>query len=425
MSSKAFIIFLLAVISQNISWSQRDTTQSLINFQANIDEIVKVAIEQRAFPGCVVLAYHKDTVLYSKAYGYHTYDSLTETQLTDLFDLASLTKACASTLALMRLYEGGYFKLDDPLGKHLKHLGLKGLKKATFRQVLAHQAGLHGWHKYYLDLISRNDTHKKRWVTTDSTGFPLSDSLFLTKSYYPQIRKAITRSKLQKEPQFVYSDLFFYLIPELIKSWTGTPFDEFMSTQFYEPLGASSLVFNPVERFPLARVVPTEKDTFFRKTLIHGYVHDEGAILMNGVSGHAGLFGSAEDLAKLWRMLLNEGTIGQDTILKESTISLFTSYQFPSSDNRRALGFDKPLLEYDSIKSSVARQASGRSYGHTGFTGTLAWADPESDLLFIFLSNRVYPTRESRAIYELNVRPQIHGLLYELIDQIKSNPCDK
>jgi len=199
-----------------------------------------------------------------------------------------------------------------------------------------------------------------------------------------------------------------------VEDGTKLDYRTYLRENFYDPLGATTLGYRPLDRdFPLSRIIPTEVDTFFRMSVLHGVVHDEGAAMMDGISGNAGLFSTAEDLAKLYQMLLNGGTFNGRRYFRERTIAEFTRRHYAEEDNRRGLGFDKPLIEYDADASSVAKQASSRSYGHSGYTGTMVWADPEHDLLFVFLSNRVHPSRNRRAIYTLGIRPRVHTLLYE------------
>jgi CubicO group peptidase (beta-lactamase class C family) len=231
-----------------------------------------------------------------------------------------------------------------------------------------------------------------------------------------KLKKMIRKSEVSEDKNYKYSGLIFYLIPDLVERLSGKSFDDFLDEEFYMPLGANTIGFNPSKRFDVERIVPTEIDTFFRKQILHGVVHDEGAALMLGVSGNAGLFSNAIDLAKVYQMLLNDGFYGKKRYLKASTIKEFTRVQFPENDNRRGLGFDKPLLVYDQNASSSAFGASPETFGHSGFTGTLVWADPTNDLLFIFLSNRVHPSRTNRKIYTLGVRPAIHNTIYELFE---------
>ena len=410
--SRGIIITHLLFLFFTTAFSQHSDSLKL-----KIDTIINQAIQAQAFPGCVIYAAQKDSVFFLKSYGYHTYDSLRPVDINDIYDLASITKVTGATLAVMKLYEEELFNLDDPIGDYIPGLGAK-VGKANFRECLAHQAGLYPWIPYYQAVQRKNGTYKPNTVGPPSVSFnyPLSDSLYLHQDFYKKIKKMIRKSKVSKEHKYKYSGLFYYLIPELVNRLTGDSYDNYLYKHFFDSIGAETVVFNPLEKFNIDSIVPTENDTYFRMEQIHGTVHDEGAITMKGISGNAGLFGNASDLAKVWWMFLNEGMYNGKQYLKPETLSLFTTTQFPNNENRRGLGFDKPLLQYDSIKSSVAKSASYRSYGHSGFTGTLAWADPENDLLFIFLTNRVYPSREYREIYNLNVRPNIHQLFYDFLD---------
>ncbi|MEQ9403703.1 MAG: serine hydrolase [Cyclobacteriaceae bacterium] len=385
------------------------------SLEAEIDSIVFEAIQKEAFPGCVIYAAHKDSIIFFKSYGYHTYDSMRRVALNDIYDLASVTKVTGATLAMMKLYEEGLINLDDQISKYVDGVGKTGA--ATIREAMAHQAGLRPWIPYYQEAKKKNGRYKRKTVGSKRDGFsyPLSDSLFLHDDFYDQIKKMIRKTKISEEKKYRYSGLFFYLIPEMVENLTGIKYDEYLQRNFYDSLRVPTLGFNPLEKFDSSQIVPTESDTYFRMQQIHGTVHDEGAITMKGISGNAGLFSNAEDLARLWNMLLKGGEMDSVRYLKPETIQLFTTSQYPNNGNRRGLGFDKPLLEYDSLASSVARDASFRSYGHSGYTGTLVWADPANNLLFVFLSNRVYPTRENRNLYNLNIRPAIHQLLYNAI----------
>ncbi|WP_370090551.1 serine hydrolase domain-containing protein [Ekhidna sp.] len=391
--------------------------QSYDQMTMDIDSIVIEAIQAQAFPGCVVYASQGDSVFFLRSYGHHTYDSTRRVAVNDIYDLASITKVVGGTLAMMKLYDDGLYNLDDPIGDYIDGLGRK-VGRVTFREALAHQGGLYPWIPYYAEIKKKNGKWKRKTVTTkteDEFNYPLTDSLYLHSDFYSKIKKMIRRSEVSDEKKYRYSGLFFYLIPELVQSLTDTPYADYLDKHFYEPLGSKSITFNPTEKFSLSQIVPTETDTFFRMESIHGKVHDEGAIMMKGISANAGLFSNAEDLAKVFKMLLNDGRVDTVDFLSPQTIRLFTTAQYPNNDNRRGLGFDKPLLEYDSIISSVAKSASFESYGHTGYTGPIVWADPANDFLFIFLTNRVYPSRNNRALYRLNVRPTIHQVLSDYI----------
>lgn len=390
--------------------------------ETGIRSIIMEALDSGAFPGCQILLAKDGKVFYEESFGYHTYDSLLPVKNSDIYDLASVTKTTAATLALMKLYDQGLFDPDQTFGYYFPEIAKGKKKKLVMRDILAHQAGLRAWIPYYSESQRRNGRYKRNSVSSDSSAnFPyrISDTgLFLHKDYRTEkIYKMIKKSKVSKDKSYLYSGLSFYLYPELVERITGKPFDQYLYEAFYQPLGAETLGFKAGERFPLERIVPTEVDTFFRMQTLHGVVHDEGAAMMLGVSGNAGLFSNARDLAKVYQMLMNGGTYDDQEYLKPSTVEEFTKCQFCEQGNKRGMGFDKPLIEYDSLRSSVAKGVSPESFGHTGYTGTLVWADPANDLLFVFLSNRVHPTRDNRKIYTLNVRPKIHNLVYDLLEK--------
>ena len=408
--------------------------------QALIDSIRAVleeGIEGGAFPGGQVLAWYKGAPLLHVTAGYHTYERLRPTQPDDVYDLASVTKTTSALLVLMQQYGEGRLRLDAPVGIMFPQLARTDKQSRTLRSVLAHRAGLLPWVPYWQTTLKEEARYpwKKGWNATltndyrfrrrtiardSSARYPikLTDDLWLYRKYRKRgIYRAIAKSPVKEEGDYVYSGLLFYLLPEYVERTTGVDYQTYLRQQFYDPLGATTLGYRPLDRgIPLDRIVPTEVDTFFRMDTLHGVVHDEGAAMMNGVSANAGLFSSAEDLAKLYQMLLNGGTYNGRRYLSERAVAEFTRYQYPEEGSRRGLGFDKPLLEYDAELSSVAEAASPASFGHSGYTGTFVWADPENDLLYVFLSNRVHPSRDRRAIYDLAIRPRIHALLYSLIN---------
>ncbi len=385
---------------------------------SKIDSVMELAIRKQAFPGGVLHISLKDTVLIHKAYGYHTYDSVRPVERYHIYDLASVTKVTAATLSLMKLYDDGLIDLDGKVKDYVPGIGIWNKKaNANIRETLAHQAGWRPWIPYYQDMIN-DKGYKGRFFREEySEKYPIkiTDSLYLTRNNYKYIKRQIKRSDFDENRGYVYSGLFFYLIPEIVELQSGMAFEEFVQKEIYQKTGSLTTTFNPLDKYPESLIVPTELDSFFRQTQIHGTVHDEGAIVMGGVSGNAGLFSNATDLAKVWRMLLNDGMVDTTQIISSRTVDLFTTAQYPNEDNRRGLGFDKPLIQYNERVSSVAKDASFRSYGHSGYTGPLIWADPENDLLFVFLANRVYPSRNQRQIYELGVRPTLHQYCYDLV----------
>ncbi|MEQ8471807.1 MAG: serine hydrolase [Marinoscillum sp.] len=424
MAYRTIIFVLFIIFFQNVCLGKTDSLEILKKLQKDIDSIVNNAISKEAFPGCVIYASYQGKPFVHMAFGFHTYDSVRSVYSSDIYDLASLTKVTASTVALMRLFEQGLIDLEAPIKDYVDGLGWSKVGRVTIREALAHQGGIKSWIKYYEEIQRRNQKYRNKTISntySEEYPFKVSENQFLHKDFYQKIKKMIRKSEVTKNPNYVYSGLFFYLVPEIIYKLTGEQFDEFLSHHFYDSMDLETLGFNPTEKFDLLRIVPTEIDTFFRHSPIHGVVHDEGAILMKGVSGNAGLFSNARDLGKFWEMLLTDGWSGGYSYLKPATLELFTAPQYSNFDNRRGLGFDRPLLVYDSIRSSVAKSASVRSFGHSGYTGTLAWADPDYDLVFIFLSNRVYPNREQRALYDLNVRPEIHQLIYDYLEATKEN----
>ena len=388
-----------------------------------LDSIVEKGINEEAFPGCQLLVAKDGMVVFHKAYGYHTYEQKQPVQLDDLYDFASVTKVTGPLPALMKLHGEGKFGLDVPLANYWSDFNRKDKQDLKIREILAHQSRLKPYIVYWQHTIRKNGRFKGRTFENEpSEKYPIavSPDLYLHNKYRKKIYKAIRKSPLNENPGYVYSGLSFLLFPQIIENISDVTFNEYVQNNFYRPLGAHTLGYNPYKRFAKERLVPTEVDTIFRKRLVHGWVHDEAAAMFDGVSGNAGLFGSANDLAKLMQMYMNMGTYGGKRYIDENTLKEFTRYQFPEQDNRRGLGFDKPPLE-NKEQGYVAIDASDRSFGHSGFTGTFTWADPEHDLLLIFFSNRVYPTRASRKLYGLNIRPSLHQALY---DEIRQNETD-
>ena len=386
-----------------------------------IDSIANVALSQKATPGMVVQLAKDGKVFFRKSYGNHTYEPLggfktlpkVTAKLTDLYDLASVTKISTSTLALMRLVDEGKFSLDGTMKDILPDYKNSNKADIVWRDVLTHQARLKAWIPFWRDCKNADGTWKKRtFSNVQSKRFPIvvTDSLFLHRKYAKKIFEAIKDSPLNEKKEYVYSDLSFYLYPQIIKKLTGQDFESYLKNNIYQKIGANSLTYNPRRFYNLAQIVPTERDTFFRQTLIHGRVHDEGAAMLNGLSGHAGLFGNANDLMKLTQMYLQKGTFGNERFVSEKTIEEFTRYQFP--DSRRGIGFDKPCQVYC---GNAPKSASPESFGHTGFTGIMTWIDPKYNLNYVFLSNRVNPTRENNKISSLNIRTSMMQVVYDLL----------
>lgn len=381
-----------------------------------IDSIIQKGIQERAFPGCQVLAAYRGQLIFHKAYGFHTYDAQRPVQLNDLYDVASLTKVSAALPALMKLYEQGKIKLDTPMAVYWPDFAKNRKRHLTIREVLAHQAGLKPYFTYYTRHQKRNGRFRKRAIQIDSSAafsMRLTDSLWLRSDYTSHIYKRIKRSRLKPKQGYMYSGLPFLIFPEIIRQQTGIPYEQYLYDSLYLPIGAQHLGFNPLDRFPVSQIIPTERDSFFRNQLLHGIVHDETAAMLGGISGNAGLFGNSLDMAKLLQLYLNGGQYNGYQFLQDSTLKAFSTQQYDG--NRRGLGFDKPLLS-EPERGYAAPSASKSSYGHSGYTGTMWWVDPEKELIFVFLSNRVYPTRRQRGIYRFNIRPSVHEVFYRVLD---------
>ncbi len=386
---------------------------------SKIDSIAKFAIRENATPGCQIFAAVDKKVFINKSYGYHTYDSLKTVSNTDLYDLASITKISATAPAMMLLSENEIIDINKRISKYLWRLKFSDKRKITFVDAFCHQAKLKPWIPFWKNALNKKKELSSRYFNSDSSWkYPTKviDSLFLRRKYKRKIIKQIKKSPLREEKKYKYSDLSFYFYPEIVNKYTKKGFEEFLRNNFYSKLGANSLCFNPLHSYSRKKIVPTEKDIFFRKILIHGYVHDEGAALLGGVSGHAGLFGTANDLAKLMQMYLNYGVYGNQKYIDSLILKKWTSYQFKENGNRRGIIFDKPLLVKKS-RGTPSPKASKESFGHSGFTGTFTWADPKYDFLFVFLSNRVYPSRSNKKLLSFNIRTNIHTILYNAIIQ--------
>jgi CubicO group peptidase (beta-lactamase class C family) len=384
-----------------------------------IDSIVKAGLEAEAYPGCQVIVARKGCVVFHKAYGYHTYDKRVEVEKDDLYDLASVTKISGPLSGLMKLETLDKFSYQDQLGNYSQ--AMKGSDKADLelKDILAHKAGLFPWIPYHELTLKKNGKYKKRFIRPYEGGkfsVEVSDRLYLRSNFKDKIFRTIRKSELG-EPVYRYSGLSFFLFPTIIEDISGQPYEEFLSEQIYRPLGAWDLLYRPRSLYPLSRIVPTEIDSVFRKELVHGYVHDEGAAVMGSHAGNAGLFATSNDLLKLIEMYRRMGSYGGEQIIEAEVLKEYTTYQFPELEIRRGLGFDKPLLgERDGTPGDYpCPGASPSSFGHSGFTGTFVWADPEHEITYVFLSNRVFPTRENGLLYDMNIRTSILQSVYDSI----------
>ncbi|MBM3421314.1 MAG: beta-lactamase family protein, partial [Bacteroidetes bacterium] len=313
------------------------------------------------------------------------------------------------------------FNPDEYLGTYVPMFRGSDKEKIIVRDMLAHQAGLVSWIPFWRQTLNdaTGEFRNRTFQPGPSPRFPVpvADNLFIHRTYRNRLFKEIRDSKLG-DKKYLYSDLTFIIAPEIVGSITGENWVDFVATNIYTKIGAFDITFNPYTIYPLSRIIPTENDTMFRQQLIHGYVHDEGAAMLGGISGHAGLFATANDLMKLMEMYRRMGNYAGEQIIAEEVMREYTSYQFSENDNRRGLGFDKPdprNIELPDNEVYPARGASPSSFGHSGFTGTFAWIDPEKEITYVFLSNRVYPTRNNNRLSELGIRAGILQALYDSI----------
>jgi CubicO group peptidase (beta-lactamase class C family) len=389
---------------------------------SKVDSIMTFAIKEEAFPGAQVLVAKNSKIIFHKAYGFHTYDSVQPVSITDIYDLASVTKIMGPLPALMKLHDEGKLDLDAPFSTIWpKWKNRKDKKKLTIREVFAHQAGLVPYIIFLQEVMKKNGSVKNRFVRNEPSrrfNTRAYENIYIKDRFRNKIYRKINRSKVSDIKKYKYSGLTFLLYPEIISRLTDTDYETYVTQNFYAPLGATTLGFNPKNKNYPNKIVPTEIDTLFRHELTKNWVHDENAALMGGVSGNAGLFASATDLAKMMQMYMNYGTYGGKRYLSETTVKEFTKVQYPENENRRGLIFDKPELNNQELTladSYPAPSAGPDSFGHSGFTGTFVWADPKTQMVYIFLSNRVYPSRSHANIYKFNIRSAVQQVFYDAI----------
>ena len=372
-----------------------------------IDSLINSSITLKNFPGAQLFVKYKDSIIINKSYGFHTYDSIIKVDNKHLYDLASLTKVLASTFSLMKLYDENKLELNDKISDYFPELKRSNKKHTTIFESLSHTSG---WAPYisHQNFIKKRNGDLKRSIVRNKMhkrfSVQMNNNLFLKNSYSKKLFKRIRKSKLNTVNAYDYSGLFFFYVPKLINKVTGLNFENyFYNTFIYKK--EITLLFNPTNVFSKKIIVPSEYDSIFRQELVHGFVHDEAASFMGGISGNAGLFGNAQSVGNLLNFLEPNSTM-----FKQATVHKFTSYAFKNSKIRRGLGFDKPYSN-DEYGEYPNKNLSKDSFGHTGFTGTMFWVDPEKKLTIVFLTNRVYPSRKNQSFYENNVRSKLIDLL--------------
>ena len=382
-----------------------------------IDEVAKQMIQMQAAPGANVLIVKNGKVVFERSYGHLDYQQSAPVTPETVYDLASITKVLATTQAVMFLHSRGELDMNKTLGDYLPEL--KGTNKAqlVLKDVLAHEAGLKAFIPHFVHTVQGGQWKPTYYQASPSPGFnrPVSNDMYAMDGLRDSIWHWTVKSDLLPKPnKYVYSDLTMYFMQSVVERIVNQPLDEFVDQIFYAPLGLKTLTFNPAQKMPIERIAPTENDFSFRKRQIQGYVHDPGAAMYGGVAGHAGLFGTANDLAVMMQLMLNKGSYGEVSLIKPETIEAFTKRQ--SHMSRRGWGWDKPEPEKGK-GGSAGKLAPKSTFGHTGFTGTCVWADPENELIYVFLSNRVHPDGGNNKLLDAGIRTQIHDLIYEAMEK--------
>jgi CubicO group peptidase (beta-lactamase class C family) len=380
-----------------------------------INAIAETAIDRGVFPGCQVVVAKDGKVIFSKGFGQHTYGKHKRAVLTtDLYDIASLTKIAATTIAVMSLVEKQKIDLKGRVGDYLALPGSSAVRDISIKELLLHTSGLQAqmpitrlYSHRNVPAKGCNDIYCRK--RRGSYGIKIADGLYLRNDYPDTIWKRVYNLPVSGKKRYRYSDVNFFLLQRIVEKVTRTPMDQYVSDHFYASLGLRRTLFKPLEKYGRASIVPTEKDNYWRKTLVHGYVHDPAAALMGGVGGNSGVFSNAEDLAVLFQMLLNEGRYGGIQFFDPQTIQDFTTAKYT---NHRGLGFDKPV---NRRYPTYSKHTSPDSFGHTGFTGTCVWVDPEQKLVYVFLSNRVNPSARNGKIFTEETRSRIHEIVYNAL----------
>jgi beta-N-acetylhexosaminidase len=378
-----------------------------------LDSIARACIDVQAAPGLTVLVAKEGRVVWDKSYGYFKYDKKTSVNTKNIYDLASVSKVASTTLALMKLYDDSLYNTNQRVEDILPETRGSVAGPIVLQDLLTHQAGLIAWIPFYKQTLNSDGTLNPLYYNQSKIpGFTtqVADNIYMRDDYRDSIWQQIIHTPLKEKNKYVYSDLTMYIARRIIEKLSGNTLDQYVEANFYGPLHMDHTCYNPLQRYPKSSIVPTENDNYFRFQTVQGYVHDMGAAMMGGVEGHAGLFSNSHDLAVLFQMLLNDGYYGGKQYIQPETVELFTKKQ--SNISRRGLGWDKAETN-PSKGNPCSSYASDKTFGHQGFTGICVWADPEYDLLFIFLSNRVQPAADPNKLSSENIRNKMMDVVYE------------
>ena len=393
-----------------------------------VDSIVEDAMNRRAFPGCVVMAVKDGTIVFEKAYGYYDYQQSQPMTLESVFDMASVTKICATNIAVMKLYEEGKIDLKKNLGSYLPWVNGTNKADLLIEDILLHQAGLKSWIPFFKEVIDSQtgvpQDDKFESVSDKDYKVRVAEALYMRNDWVDTMYSRILQSELGPRGKYVYSDNDFIFLGKIVEQLTGMTLDEYVRKTFYEPLDLFHTGFLPRNHLTLETIVPTEREVLFRRQLLRGDVHDPGAAMFGGIAGHAGLFSTAYELAVIMQMLNNGGSINNQQFFKPETVQLFTAYG--TENSRRGLGFDKPerlVMQQYMGKDTMMRKdsypsvlTSPETFGHTGYTGTCVWADPTNKIVFVMLTNLVHPEGGTNTkLLSLNIRRKVHDEVYRVL----------
>jgi CubicO group peptidase (beta-lactamase class C family) len=399
---------------QRLGYSIPERVGMSSEYLAAVDSLVQDGLDSLMFPGAQVLVARRGKVIYNKNFGKPTYDS--EQQITDssIYDLASLTKILSTLPMIMKMEEEGKISLNDTFKDLIPEYADSDLKDVTVLKALSHYGRLPSWIAFYLDTLNKERKPSNEFYRNNpSEAFPykVAEQLYLTRSYKDSIYNRIGRQSL-KSNRYRYSDVGYYVFKEYIEDTYQKPIDVLIDEFLYRPMGMQRTLFNPLKKFNKEEIVPTEEDDYYRYQTIQGYVHDMGAAMQGGVGGHAGLFSTANEVAKIMQMYLQGGYYGGERFLNERTIRKFNTCYFCNKKVRRGVGFDKPQLEETGPTCGCV---SRKSFGHSGFTGTFTWADPEEEIVYVFLSNRTYPSATNTLLIKSGLRTRIQQAIYDSI----------
>lgn len=382
---------------------------------AKIDDIMQKTIDAKMIPGGQILVARKGKVIYQKAFGYHTFSNKTSVKNSDIYDVASLTKIVSTLPITMQLYDKKKVTLETKVGDMLPVFKGTDKDNIIFKDLLSHYAQLQAWLPFYKQTLTADKRPSDKYyrkLYSEEFPYQVAENLYLRKDYQDSILQTIANSKLLPKKEYKYSDFTFIILKNFIEKSTGKSLDELSEQGFYAKIGANNTLYNPLKKFDMSVIPPTEEDNYFRYQTIQGYVHDMAAAMEGGVGGHAGIFSNAMDMAKMMQLFLQKGNYGGQQFFSEETFDVFNTCYYCPEGNRRGIGFDKPQL---GKSGPTCGCASMTSFGHTGFTGTMAWADPEKELVYIFLSNRTYPNADKNLLSQNNIRENIQQVIYDAI----------